>query len=53
MKKQLTLFLLIFISSIAFSQEKQDLVDKLKESTKIMLYRIQFWTFNIMSNLIL
>lgn len=34
MKKQLTLFLLIFISSIAFSQEKQDLVDKLKESTK-------------------
>lgn len=34
MKKQLTLLLLIFISSIGFSQEKQGLVDKLKESTK-------------------
>lgn len=34
MKKQLTLLLIIFISSIAFSQEKQGLVDKLKASTK-------------------
>ncbi len=34
MKKKFTLFLFIFISSIAFSQEKQSLVDKLKASTK-------------------
>ncbi|MDF1672791.1 MAG: hypothetical protein P1U41_04760 [Vicingaceae bacterium] len=34
MKKQFTLLVLIFISSIAFSQEKQSLVDKLKASTK-------------------
>lgn len=33
MKKQLTLTILLLISSILFSQEKQDIVNKLKETT--------------------
>ena len=33
MKQQLTILLLILISSVAFSQEKQDLADKLKTLT--------------------